>query len=918
MSDQEIAEFNARVAPLNLLVTNRKGGWIALCDQHEIEHSRMNIAAMREALEELCVDGDPEFDLSDIDQKFKKKAKRTKKAKRAAAPAVVDDEAKQDEVIAAPGNSIVSCVNACHNILRNEDSIVGGKAMHDIMRLLFLKFLEPLIDSGDINILDSAHYGENDAYYVPGMERLARFSQFKSETLELSIDATKDMWKSIMCAHPLTSEIFKRDDFWNCSQGTLVLLLAKIDTIMDSEFAALDHDVKGHLYEQFLNGYNNNAGKSFGQYFTTRDYIQLIFDQIPKQQRKKFKRRIDQGTFTVLDPCMGTGGFLTEACKMKGMELTNPREQIFGSEIEAETYTYSLMNMILTTGTLAPDNFSRCDSLVGLDPREKFDFIPTNPPYGTKMNYKKLETRYNAKWDAELNPDDAKSADAPTFPRWKDIFPVKTNDGVALFLQFIAFKLKPGGVAVIVVPNGQIMFGKNFGKLRKCIMDQVDITQIMYTPGGVFKHAGVKTAVIWMRKPHGDLSADNIEFVETTKELTEPTHVASISIEQMEENNHSWDASYYKAQEIPDWGCEWKPLGDIADVALGGTPSRSCPAYWGGDNLWISVSSLGKGEIFDGPERITDAGIANSSTRLVEKGSVLMSFMMTVGKMGIAGCDLYTNQSIAAINPGDEALHKFVYYYLMHKKTFHTTGSIGAGGMNKASIKQIKIPVPPLDVQAAIVAELDEIELMKERLKVAIADQKSELAKSRSFYCPPFADYQDQIEWKPLEEICTSSNGQALNRADIREGKFPVVGGGKSPMGYHNVSNSPANTILCASSGSSGYLSRYQTPVWKSDCFSIEPMDNVNNQYIWLYLKNIQDKIYKFQTGAGQQHVYWRDLAKLKIPMLPLEVQAEFVKFYEAKEEKMKKMEAEITNSEARLLRLNDLGRAVIEKMICG
>ena len=58
------------------------------------------------------------------------------------------------------------------------------------------------------------------------------------------------------------------------------------------------------------------------------------------------------------------------------------------------------------------------------------------------------------------------------------------------------------------------------------------------------------------------------------------------------------------------------------------------------------------------------------------------------------------------------------------------------------------------------------------------------------------------------------------------------------------------NTILCSSSGAySGYISRYDTEIWASDCFSIQLKDNMKNltneDYIFLYLKSIQDKIYK-------------------------------------------------------------------------
>src|SRR5690606_21926881 len=104
------------------------------------------------------------------------------------------------------------------------------------------------------------------------------------------------------------------------------------------------------------------------------------------------------------------------------------------------------------------------------------------------------------------------------------------------------------------------------------------------------------------------------------------------------------------------------------------------------------------------------------------------------------------------------------------------------------------------------------------------------------------------IEYKKLEEICYFKGGKQLARDNYIKGNYPVIGGGQSPSGYHNNYNMNENTILCSSSGAyAGFISRYDTKVWASDCFSIniKNINELNKKYLYYYLKYIQNNIYK-------------------------------------------------------------------------
>lgn len=135
------------------------------------------------------------------------------------------------------------------------------------------------------------------------------------------------------------------------------------------------------------------------------------------------------------------------------------------------------------------------------------------------------------------------------------------------------------------------------------------------------------------------------------------------------------------------------------------------------------------------------------------------------------------------------------------------------------------------------------------------------------------------VEKKKLDEICKLIRGKILKISNIVTGKYPVIGGGQNPMGYHNEYNRNENTILISQSGSyAGYLSKNTEKVWASDCFSIETANKIlDNKYLWYYLKSNQEKIYKLQHGNGQPHINTNDLNKFKIPVPSLEIQEKIV-----------------------------------------
>jgi len=154
-------------------------------------------------------------------------------------------------------------------------------------------------------------------------------------------------------------------------------------------------------------------------------------------------------------------------------------------------------------------------------------------------------------------------------------------------------------------------------------------------------------------------------------------------------------------------------------------------------------------------------------------------------------------------------------------------------------------------------------------------------------------------EWKKLGEICKVKKGNSITNAKVNPGSVPVIAGGRQPAYYHDQSNRNGNVITISASGAyAGFVNYFLEPIFASDCTTIQSLDEykVLTRYVHLMLKCQQERIYGLQSGAGQPHVYPRDIIHIKIPLPPLPVQKQIVSILERAEklkEKRKKANEE-------------------------
>ena len=155
-------------------------------------------------------------------------------------------------------------------------------------------------------------------------------------------------------------------------------------------------------------------------------------------------------------------------------------------------------------------------------------------------------------------------------------------------------------------------------------------------------------------------------------------------------------------------------LSDVFNLQMGKTPSRDNPDYWNGSKKWVSIADLGKATkyIYDTKECITDIAISKTGIKATPKNTVIMSFKLSIGKTAITVEDIYTNEAIMSFI--DKGIYKFdlsYVYYLFREKDWSegTNKAVKGITLNKATLSQIKIPLPPLEIQKQIAENLDKV-----------------------------------------------------------------------------------------------------------------------------------------------------------------------------------------------------------------
>ena len=336
----------------------------------------------------------------------------------------------------------------------------------------------------------------------------------------------------------------------------------------------------------------------------------------------------------------------------------------------------------------------------------------------------------------------------------------------------------------------------------------------------------------------------------------------------------------------------WKKLkiSDCAEVVCGGTPSTSKSEYWDGNISWITpkdLSNYNSVYISKGNRNISELGLNNSSAKLLPKNTILLTTRAPIGYIAIAKNELSTNQGFKSLIMKNGNIPEFFYYLL--KNNIEIIKNLGNGTtfmeVNSASLKNLELPIPPLEEQkkiASILSSLDDKIELNNRMNKILEETAQTIFKEWfiNFNFPnekgkPYKKSGGKMIESELGEIPESWKvGTIGDIANIVSGKRPPkqskiknkecnipIYGASSIMGYTNSILYNEKILITGRVGTHGIIQRVKIPCWASD----NTLIITSNVYEYTYqnLKNVH--FHLLNRGSTQPLITQSDLKNIKI-----------------------------------------------------
>lgn len=356
----------------------------------------------------------------------------------------------------------------------------------------------------------------------------------------------------------------------------------------------------------------------------------------------------------------------------------------------------------------------------------------------------------------------------------------------------------------------------------------------------------------------------------------------------------------------------FEPLGALCDVRIGRTPRRDSPQFWGGNGVWVTIRELDGTVITDSKEHITDVAVNDVMPEPVPPGTLLFSFKLSIGKMGIAGVPLYTNEAIAAllIRNGEQLDRDYLRYALQASSTDSGANHAVLGKvLNKAKVEALPIPIRSLPDQRRIVDLLSRAEGIVRLRREA---QKKAQAIIPALFLDMFGDPAtnpkgwDQVSLGTILDEFRYGTSQKSGESGFPTLRIPnVIGDRLDPteMKFVAVPDAEANrlrlkdgdVLFVRTNGNPDYVGRsavYESEVMQNAGFDGNSClyasylirarlkrDLINPRYLQSFLSSSEGRRRlreQARTSAGQYNINTEGLSNIKVPLPLIQRQTDF------------------------------------------
>jgi len=225
-------------------------------------------------------------------------------------------------------------------------------------------------------------------------------------------------------------------------------------------------------------------------------------------------------------------------------------------------------------------------------------------------------------------------------------------------------------------------------------------------------------------------------------------------------------------------------LKNLCFMKSGGTPSRKNPSFYEGEIPWAKISDLEfspDGYIYDTKEHITQEALASINNRFFDAGTLFLAMYGSVGKTGISKIPMTTNQAILGINIKEKDLLDINYlkYWFKTIKQSLLDRAVGAAlpNISLTIVKDLKIPLPPLEQQKKIAAILDAADTCRQKTKALITKYDD---LTQSLFLDMFGDpVTNPKGWEhhKLESLCGVGSSKRVFVSELVESGVPFYRG---------------------------------------------------------------------------------------------------------------------------------------------
>lgn len=618
-----------------------------------------------------------------------------------------------------------------------------------------------------------------------------------------------------------------------------------------------------------------------GQYFTPVPIAQFIIKSLPLDSimKEKLSRKDGEILPYMIDYAAGSGHFITEfmheiqdiinVCDTsKYIEETRKHlvnwqnchfdwatDYVYGIEkdyrlvkvgkVGCYLHGDGLANVILSDGLA---NFcnnkeykGKLRKLVndGQKDNQQFDIVLSNPPYSVS-SFRQTTRDYYTEQDFDL------------YNSLTD----NSSEIECLFIERTKQLLKDGGVAGVILPSSILSNSGIYTKAREIILQYFDIIAIAELGSNTFMATNTNTVVMFLRRRDNYFAINTRVAVDTYFRTLNDVTINGIETPALKYVAYVWEGL------------------DYADYVtlLQKSPNDKVKAHEVYIEYRKKLSSKSDVKIIEEILSIEAEKFLYFILAYPQKVVIVKSGEKDIEKrfLGYEFSNRRGNEGIHAIQRGkniDECTHLFdAHRYDNPEKASTYIYKAFKGDY----VSEISDKMKP---HVSYLSLIDMLAFDRENFEKNI----STVIKKKVRY---------ELIWNSshliaIGEIANIQKGTSITKEKVINGDIPVIAGGKDIAYYHNVANRDGNIITISASGANaGFINYFPTPIFASDCYTVRSKneDAISTKLLYVFLQRIQSLIYGLQKGQAQPHVYGNDIAQIKVPIPPKEIQEQIVK----------------------------------------